>query len=60
MLHASILFITFKLLIKVDFGCGSKNEKTLASPNNDIGFIEDRVVLTEDDKKLLSSFLKQI
>lgn len=37
-----------------------KTEKTLASPNNDIGFIVDKVVLTDADKKLVSSFLKQI
>ncbi|KAL5232997.1 hypothetical protein ACI65C_000407 [Semiaphis heraclei] len=42
---------------QADFGCGSKDEKTQASPNNDIGFIVDKVVLTDADKKLVLSNL---
>ncbi|KAF0751278.1 52 kDa repressor of the inhibitor of the protein kinase-like [Aphis craccivora] len=47
-------------MLIADFGFGSKDEKTLASSNNDIGFIVDKVVLTDPDKKFESSFLKQI
>ncbi|KAF0695393.1 zinc finger MYM-type protein 1-like isoform X2, partial [Aphis craccivora] len=43
-----------------DFDCGSKDEKTLASPNNDIGFIVNKVVLIDADKNLNKNRALQI